>query len=79
MDRITESLMAEFVQEEGLAKLSSDKQFEHFASYLCIQKHFSDVFDTNEVVTGKGSDTGIDAIAVIANGALITARSRLQN
>jgi hypothetical protein len=72
MDRITASLMNEFVIEEGLEKLPSDQQFEHFASYLCIQKHFTEVFDTSDVVTGKGGDTGIDAIAMVINGSLVT-------
>lgn len=71
MDRITESLLAEFSEEFDLKKLPEDKRFEHFASYVTVKRHHSEHFDTTDVVTGSGSDTGIDAIAVIVNGEMI--------
>ncbi len=72
MDRITKSLLDEFSREHGIAKLSEDKQFEHFACYLTLQRHHSETFDSMDVVTGSGGDTGIDGIAVIINGSLVT-------
>jgi hypothetical protein len=70
MDRITKSLLEEFSREQGYQKVSEDKQFEHFASALTIGRSISEDFDTSEVVLGSGSDTGIDAIAIIVNGSL---------
>jgi hypothetical protein len=74
MDRITKSLLEEFSREHDLDKLPEDKQFEHFASYLTIQRHHSETFDTFDVVTGSGGDTGIDGLAILVNGSLVTDR-----
>ena len=65
------SLLDEFSREHDLGKLSEEKQFEHFAAYLTAGRHLSEAFDTSDIVTGSGGDTGIDGIAVIVNGSLI--------
>lgn len=72
MDRITQSLLNEFSEESGLSCLREETQFEHFACYLNMGRHLSESFDTADVVVGSGSDTGIDGIAVIVNGTLVT-------
>ena len=79
MDRITESLLTEFSAEHGIATLTEAKRFEHFASFVTVKKHQSEHFDTEDIVCGdggehdaKGGDTGIDGIAIIVNGTLIT-------
>lgn len=70
MDKITKSLLEEFSKEHGLSSLAEDKQFEHLASYLAVSRHHGEAFESADVVTGSGSDTGIDAIAITVNGAL---------
>jgi hypothetical protein len=72
MDRITANLLGEFSHERQLEQLPEDKQFEHFAAYLTISRQYGENFDTADVVTGAGGDTGIDAIAIIVNGTLVT-------
>src|SRR5580658_1683481 len=72
MDRITSSLLEEFSEEVGITKLPEDRRFEHFATYLTASRYLSESFDTSEVVFGAGGDTGIDAVAIIVNGALVT-------
>lgn len=72
MDRITTALLAEFSRENQIEGLPEERQFEHFAAYLSVSKHLSETVDTSELSTGSGGDTGIDAIAVIANGTLVT-------
>ena len=72
MDRITKSLLKEFCSEHGITSFSEQKQFEHFSSYLMTLKHYTDSFATDDIVSGNGGDTGIDAIAIIANGCLVT-------
>lgn len=71
MDRITKSLLEEFSREHDLVKLPEEKQFEHFACYLTAGRFLSETFDTSEIVTGSGGDTGIDGVAVTVNGSLI--------
>lgn len=72
MDRITSSLLNEFAAESGLSHLPEDKLFEHFSSYVTLRKHHSQTFDTEDIVTGSGDDTGIDGIGILVNGFLIT-------
>jgi hypothetical protein len=79
MDRITKSLLDEFVKEQNLEALPEDKQFEHFACFLALSSHYDDTVQTEDFVTGEGSDTGIDAVATIINGALITDPDEVQD
>ena len=71
MDRVSESLLTEFSEEHNL-QVSEDQRFEHFAGYITVQRHYAETFDPGDIVTGAGGDTGIDAIAIIVNGVLIT-------
>ncbi len=70
MDRVSESLLNEFSSERGIAHLSEDKRFEHFVSFITVGRHYSDTFDTEDVLVGDS--TGIDGIAAIVNGTLIS-------
>ncbi len=72
MDRITSALLTEFSKENQLGNLPEDTCFEHFATYLATSRHVADTFDTADLVAGGGSDTGIDAIAIVINGSLVT-------
>lgn len=78
MDRISESLLNEFSQEHEITHLPEDKRFEHFAAFVTARRHFSETFDTEDVVTGSGGDTGIDGIAIVVNGSLVTDLEELQ-
>lgn len=71
MDRITKSLLDAFASETDLLHLPEDKQFEHFASYLTANRFLAESFDTGEIVTTQ-PDGGIDGIALVVNGALVT-------
>ncbi len=71
MDRITKSLVTKFVEENGLNALPEDKAFEHFTAYLITSEHFTDSFQTEDIVVGEGADTGIDAITIIVNGTIV--------
>jgi hypothetical protein len=71
MDRVSESLLNKFSEEFNLA-LPEKERFEQLAAYLTVQRHYPETFDPRELITGAGGDTGIDAIAIIVNGALIT-------
>jgi len=78
MDKITESLLNEFSTEYSLLALSESKRFEHFACYSIVKREHTETFDTVDLVVGddssskQGGDTGIDAVAIIVNGKLIT-------
>lgn len=72
MDRITKSLLDEFVAEHGLCELPEDRAFEHFASHLAVSSHHGESFSTDDICVGAGGDCGIDGIAFIVNGRLVT-------
>lgn len=73
MDRITQSFLVEFVDGQQLAGLPENSQFEHFAAYVAVRSDYEGAsFDTSDIVVGAGGDTGIDAIAILVNGALVT-------
>lgn len=72
MDRISESLLSEFSKEHGLEHLPEDKRFEHLACFITVRKHYPESFNTEDIVTGSGGDTGIDGIGIVVNGSLVT-------
>jgi hypothetical protein len=71
MDRITQSLLAEFSKAHGIESLKEDVRFEHFAAYITVRRYFSETFDSGDIVVGAGGDSGIDAIGIVVNGSLI--------
>ena len=85
LDRITESLLTEFSTEHGISHLEEAKRFEHFASYLAVRDEHSESFDTVDIVvgddnkSGAGTDTGIDGIAIVVNGILISDVEELED
>src|ERR1051326_3258858 len=72
MDRITESLLKDFSREHGIEDLSEEQRFDRLATYVTVRRHYSKTFEVGDLITAGGDDTGIDAIAIIVNGILIT-------
>src|SRR5260370_2727320 len=72
MDIITQSLLTEFSKTSQIEHIDEDKQFEHFVAFITLRRHHTRTFDTTDIVVGDGGDTGIDSIAIIVNGALVT-------
>ena len=72
MDRITSSLVKEFKENFDYGHLPDDDLFENFANYIVVSKEFGTGFDIDSISTGKGGDLGIDGIAIIVNGRLIS-------
>ena len=72
MDRITKGFLTEFIQQNNLQALPEDRAFEHFCGYLVTAAHYSESFSTDDIAVGGGGDCGIDCIAVIVNGTLVT-------
>lgn len=76
MDRVSGNLLKEFSAERGLSHLPEEKRFEHFVSFITVGQHYSETFDTEDILVG--SATGIDGIAIIVNGNLITDAESLE-
>jgi hypothetical protein len=71
LDQITQSLVDEFVASEGLTHLKPAERFERFVNFAVISSEHSDTFNVEDV-SGPGDEVGIDGIAVLVNGALVT-------
>ena len=72
MDRITKQFLTEFVDQHDLKKLAESTAFEHFCGALLSSSHVGESVDSEDIAVGAGGDCGIDCIAVVANGSLIT-------
>lgn len=75
MDRITKSYVAAFQQEQSLAAvLDESTLFELFADYCIVTDEYDEEFDVAaDVHIGGEGDLGLDGLAIIVNGALVTA------
>lgn len=73
MDRVTESFVNKFVEEHELTRLPGEDQFEHFTTFITVRRHYNgETFDTTDIHTGGGGDLGIDSVAILVNGSLVT-------
>lgn len=72
MDRITTSLLNEYIKSNELEKLDTATAFEYFVSYSLASKVYRSSFDVSELSTGGGGDGGLDSIFFIINGKLVT-------
>lgn len=79
MDRITKSLLQEFVAENDLETLQEDTAFEHFSGYLTTSSHYSESFSSDDIAVGAGGDCGIDCISIIVNGSFVTEPEEIQD
>lgn len=73
MDLVTQSLLSSFKNEESMpSKIEEPVLFEHFVNYCAVSKEYGDEFDVDDIHTGGGDDLGLDGIAIIVNGNLIS-------
>lgn len=72
MDRITNTLVAEFAAEQQLAAEDLSVQFEHFVNVAVVSSEYDDTFAPDDVHVGKDANPGIDGLAIIVNGSLVT-------
>lgn len=79
MDRITKTLLQDFTNEQRLNTLDEPKAFERFCNFCVVSKEYSDTFDVEAVSCGAGDDTGLDGIAIIVNGTLVTSEDEISD
>ncbi|MBO2566350.1 AIPR family protein [Shewanella algae] len=71
MHRIIKTHLNKFLSEKGIEEHDISKQFEYFVNYCVVSRFFSGKFDVFDITTSD-EDAGIDGVAVIADGELIT-------
>ncbi len=72
LDQITAALVQEFLHDAGLGSMGVDKDYEKFSTFVAVSPHIEAAIDYENILTGSGGDTGLDAIATIINGELVT-------
>ncbi|AWL12133.1 hypothetical protein HMF8227_01660 [Saliniradius amylolyticus] len=78
MHRIIKTHLRKFLSEKGIEEADVSKQFEYFVNYCVISRFFSGKFDVYDVTTSD-EDAGIDGVAVIADGELITTVDEIES
>lgn len=79
MNDITKSLLNNFRKAQELFEESNEKCFESFTAYSVIKKAYGRTFELDDVLVGSGGDTGIDALAIIVNGALVNSEEEIND
>ncbi len=79
MDRITKSYLDAFTAEYELGSLPEDQAFERFAGTLVCTVHHSETIEPEDISVGGGADCGVDSIAVIVNGNLVTQPEEIED
>lgn len=74
MDKIVQTYMEGFLKQQQITEKDMSKQYEIFSSYCVIAQQYTEIFDLNDVITGAGGDCGIDSMAILANGTLVTSK-----
>jgi hypothetical protein len=77
-DRIIESYLTNFENENNLTEIEDSKLFEFFVNYCVGSKYISDAFSFEDITVGEGHDTGIDGLAIIVNGHLIDSKEDIE-
>lgn len=73
MDLVTKNLVSSFKDEESLPSGMDDATvFEHFANFCVVSQDYGEEFDVDDVHTGGGDDLGMDGMAIIVNGAMVS-------
>ena len=72
LDQITKALVDEFLAEAGMPSAGAPQDFERFSTFVVVSPQIDSAIDYENVMTGSGGDTGLDSIAIVVNGELIT-------
>ncbi|MBI1348752.1 AIPR protein [bacterium] len=72
MDRITENLVKEFAGQYDLTSSPTDVQFEHFVNLAVVSQFYEESVNPEDVHVGGDANPGIDGLAIIVNGTIVT-------
>lgn len=79
MDRVISGLLATFSSNFQLDSLAEDKRFEYFCTYCVLCREYAETFNIDDVIVAGGNDLGLDGIAFIVNGSLVTGPEEVED
>jgi len=77
MDIITKYLLDDFLQKNEIETKGESEDFEKFCNYSIISKEYNEDFTLEDVSTNKNQ--GVDAIAILVNGQLVSSVEEIQD
>lgn len=77
MHRIVQTHLNKFLSEKEIAETNKSKQFEYFVNYCVTSRFFTGKFDVKDITT-TDEDAGIDGIAIVADGELVTTEEEVK-
>src|SRR5450755_444841 len=79
MDRITRSYLATFRDEQDLHGLLDAYVFELFADYCVVADLYDEEFNVTDVHVGGPGDLGLDGVAIIVNGTIVSSPEEVED
>ncbi|WP_309080668.1 AIPR family protein [Zhihengliuella sp.] len=79
MDRITSAYLEDFRRQQALPQGDQPTTFEHFVNYCVLSDVYDDEFNIVDVRTGGDGDLGLDGVAIIANGTLVSSVNEISD
>lgn len=79
MDRITRQLVTDLFKAQEKEEIDLNDDFEYFCNYSVLPNEYNRTFETEAITIGSGSDTGIDGVAIIANGHLVESEEEVDD
>lgn len=80
MDLVTKNLVSSFREEESLPNdIDEPLLFEHFSNFCVVSHEYGEEFDVEDVHTGGGDDLGLDGIAIVVNGTLVSDATEVED
>lgn len=79
MDRIIQSYMDSFIKSQEILEKDESKQFELFSAYCVVEQWYTETYNLQDIIIGEGGDCGIDSIAIIVNGNMVTSKEEIDD
>lgn len=79
MDRIIQSYMDSFIKSQEILEKDESKQFELLSAYCVVEQWYTETYNLQDIIIGEGGDCGIDSIAIIVNGNMVTSKEEIDD
>ncbi|MCA4278239.1 AIPR family protein [Acinetobacter baumannii] len=78
-DEILKNHLKLFSEKFGYSDLNESQQFEHFVNFNIISKLYPREIDIDSLSSGGSNDLGIDGVAIIINGNIVTNSDEIEH
>jgi hypothetical protein len=77
MDRILETYLSDFANEQNIEHLDKSDVFELFVNFTVLSRIHAGPFDLESTSVGGGNDNSIDGIAILVNDHIVTTKEEV--